>query len=77
MYCPVNSPYNETQLGEVESGCIGIKTPLTPCFQCPTEEQGNCSTYSSSVLQAAGIGEEQNSTLGNWNLWEDAEYYCK
>jgi hypothetical protein len=29
------------------------------------------------VLTAAGIPEDQNSTLGNWNLWDDAEWYCE
>jgi hypothetical protein len=28
-------------------------------------------------LTAAGIPEDQNATLGNYNLWDDAEYYCE
>jgi hypothetical protein len=56
---------------------MGVKTPLMPCFQCPTEEQGNCSTYGPKVMQEAGVGSEVNSTLGEYNVWEDSEWYCK
>jgi hypothetical protein len=76
FYCPTYSDYNETELALVEASFIGEPTPLMPCFTCP-EEGSDCSTVVSEVMTAAGIAEDQNSTLWNWNIWDEAIYYCK
>jgi hypothetical protein len=76
LYCPAYSDYNETELGLLEASFIGEPTPLTPCFMCP-EEGSDCSTVVSQVMTAAGIAEDQNAKLNNFNLWGDAQDYCE
>ncbi|KAL7484675.1 hypothetical protein ACHAW6_010307 [Cyclotella cf. meneghiniana] len=75
-YCPAYSEYNETQLQDVEWGSLGKPTPLTPCFTCPSADS-NCSFVVTELLAANNISQDQNSTLGEWNIMDEATQYCE
>ena len=75
FYCPAYSDFNETELSTVEWGALGEPTPLMPCFECPTDGM-TCDDIVADVLAANDIEEDQNSTLGQWNIMDDALYYC-
>lgn len=76
FYCPAYSEYNETELSLVEWGEMGVPTPLHPCFTCP-KAGTSCADRAEEVMAAAGIPDDLNSTLGDWNVWDEAEWYCE
>jgi hypothetical protein len=76
LYCPAYSEYNETELSLVEWGEMGVPTPLHPCFTCP-KAGTSCADRAEEVMAGAGIPEDLNSTLAEFNLWDDAEWYCE
>jgi hypothetical protein len=75
-YCPAYSEFNESDLLLIEEGKIGVPTPFSPCFTCP-ENGISCDDHVEQVFTAAGISEDQNATLGGYNLWDDGKKYCK
>jgi hypothetical protein len=76
FYCPAFSDYNKTELATVEWALIGEPTPLMPCFKCPAAGS-TCNETATQVMTAAGIPSDLNSTLANYNVWDDAVYYCE
>jgi hypothetical protein len=68
LYCPAYSEYNESDLALIEDGDIGVPTPYSPCFTCPAVGI-SCEDHVKEVFTAAGISEDQNSTLGGYNMW--------
>ncbi|KAL7488284.1 hypothetical protein ACHAW6_013868 [Cyclotella cf. meneghiniana] len=47
-----------------------------PCFACPSADS-NCSVVVAEVLTASNIAQDQNSTLGEWSIWDEAQSYCE
>jgi hypothetical protein len=65
------SKFSESDLLLYEFGDIGVPTPYYPCVTCPATGV-SCDDHVEEVFIAAGISEDQNATLGEFNLWEES-----